>query len=234
MKILKLVPRYMTNKYQNKYRISSARHPHWDYGQNASYFITICTKNREHLFGTIENQMMIHSALGNYAYDCWFAIPQHFPFVRLGVFVVMPNHVHGIIIIDKNNGGTTVETQYFASLPQIPPPQLNIKSNKFGPQSQNLASVVRGYKTGVTKMAQYGGDKTINGDNNDNDGGDDNGDDGRDAKFCVPTGLSRTKSIWQPRYHDHIIRNADEYKRIETYIINNPARWEMDKFYNGQ
>jgi REP element-mobilizing transposase RayT len=216
-------------------RIPSARHPHWDYGQNASYFITICTKNREHLFGTIENQMMIHSALGNYAYDCWFAIPQHFPFVRLGAFVVMPNHVHGIIIIDKNDDGYAVETQNLASPNnktqdiaslQIPPPQSNTKSNKFGPQSQNLASVVRGYKIGVTKMAQYGGDNTINGDNNDNDGYD-----GRDAKFCVPTGLSRTKSIWQPRYHDHIIRNADEYKRIETYIINNPARWAEDKFY---
>jgi REP element-mobilizing transposase RayT len=68
------------------------------------------------------------------------AIPSHFPFVLLDAFVIMPNHVHGILLIDK-----PVETQHLASLP---PPQ-----NRFGPQSQNLASIIRGFKIGVTKYA---------------------------------------------------------------------------------
>jgi len=107
----------MTPKFRNKYRVPSARHPNWDYGCNAAYFVTICTKYRERLFGNIEHQIMIKSQLGNDAFECWQAIPTHFPFVRLGAFVVMPNHVHGIIIIDRDNViGGTVETQNFASL----------------------------------------------------------------------------------------------------------------------
>jgi len=126
-------------KFKGKYRIASARWASWDYSSNAAYFITICTANRAHDFGEIVNGEMNLSALGQSAWDCWNEIPAHFPFVELGAFVVMPNHAHGIVVIDKPN----VETQYFASLPK----------NKFGPQSQNLASIVRGYKIGVTKFA---------------------------------------------------------------------------------
>jgi putative transposase len=139
---------------------------------------------------------MNNSEIGNFASQCWFEIPRHFPFVVLGAFVVMPNHVHGIVIINKNemvigdSGRIVVETQNFASL-RSPHP------NQFGPQSQNLASVIRGYKIGVTKMA-------------------------REIEPAFQ---------WQPRYHDHIVRNANEYKRIENYIINNPANWNNDKFY---
>ena len=200
----------MADKFHHKYRIPSARHPNWDYGCNAAYFVTICTKHREHLFGNIENQIMIKSQLGHDAFECWQAIPQHFPFVRLGEFVVMPNHVHGIIIIDHDNigGDVPVETQNFASLP----PQSTLSPNKFGPQSQNLASVVRGYKIGVTKMPRNGGN-TFTG-----------------------TGIPQpnTQTIWQPRYHDLIIRNANEYASIENYIINNPANWSEDKFYKDK
>ena len=88
---------------------------------------------------------MTPSPLGQSALDCWNEIPAHFPFVELGEFVVMPNHVHGIVVINK-----PVETQYFASLQNGP-------KNRFGPQSQNLASIVRGYKIGVTKFARQNG-----------------------------------------------------------------------------
>ena len=131
-----------TGKFKNKYRIASARWATWDYGSNAAYFITICTANRAHDFGQIQNGEMKLSPLGKSAQDCWHEIPAHFPFVELGQFVVMPNHAHGVVIIAKS---AAVETQNFASLP-LP--------NKFGPQSQNLASIVRGYKIGVTKFAR--------------------------------------------------------------------------------
>ena len=93
----------MAEKYQNKYRIASTRASWWDYGSNAAYFVTICTQNRIHFFGKIENQTMVLSEIGRSAETCWFEIPNHFPFVQLGSFVVMPNHIHGIIIIDKPN-----------------------------------------------------------------------------------------------------------------------------------
>lgn len=91
----------MPDKFRNKYRISSARLRNWDYGSNAIYFVTICTQNREHYFGEIADGQMNLSETGKMANRFWFEIPNHFPFVQLGEFVVMPNHVHGIIIIDK-------------------------------------------------------------------------------------------------------------------------------------
>lgn len=137
----------MTNRYQNKYRIASVRHPAWDYGWNAAYFVTICTKNRECWFGEISDGGMDLSGIGHIANSCWHEIPRHFPFVELGVHIVMPNHVHGIVIINKSYDGHNVETQNFASLQS----KLDKPKNQFGPQSKNLASIIRGFKIGVTK-----------------------------------------------------------------------------------
>lgn len=139
-------------KFQGKYRIGSARASWWDYGWNAAYFVTICTENHEHYFGFIKYDKMNLSEIGNVANDLWLEIPEHFPFVKLGVFIVMPNHVHGIVIIDKQYDVDSVETQNFAFLQSKS--QTSSKSkNKFGPQSKNLGSVMRGYKTGVKKYA---------------------------------------------------------------------------------
>ncbi len=137
----------MSAKYKGRYRIESARLKNWDYGWNAAYFVTICTHCREHYFGDIKDGRMHLSEIGQLANKYWLEIPKHFPFVELDAFVVMPNHVHGIITINKPNDERDVETQNFASLPVEP-------QNKFGPQSQNLASIIRGFKIGVTKNAR--------------------------------------------------------------------------------
>jgi putative transposase len=179
-------------KFQGKYRIPSARWAAWDYGANAAYFVTICTAERTHDFGTITNGKMDLSLLGQSARDCWNEIPLHFPCVELDEFVVMPNHVHGIVVINKpisvetQNEASLVETQNIASL-QKP-------KNKFGPQSQNLASIIRGYKIGVTLFARQ-----------------------HNLPFT-----------WQARYHDHVIRSAEEHNRIQHYICTNPQTWEND------
>jgi len=196
------------DRLANKYRIASARANWWDYGSNAAYFITICTQNRMHFFGEIVHREMMLTALGQYAQSCWNEIPNHFPFVQLGAFVVMPNHIHGIIIIDKTDGETqkktgtqsvmgpqSIKTQNIASLQQTTP-----HVNKFGPQSQNLASIVRGYKIGVTKLSK----------------------------------ISNPNFNWQPRFHDHIIRNDTEYQRINDYIENNPVNWSIDNFFDQE
>lgn len=202
-------------KFQDKYRIPSARAQWWDYGNNAAYFITICTQNRIHYFGNIIQQKMELSELGKYAESCWYEIQNHFPFVRLGAFVVMPNHVHGIIIIDKpidpvetqdfasqsKNIISTIETQNLATKmasQNLETQNLaSLQSNAFGPQSRNLASIIRGYKIGVTKFS-----KTIQ----------------PDFK-------------WQSRFHDRIIRNESEYQNINDYIESNPLNWEKDEFF---
>ena len=190
-------------KYKNKYRIPSARLSGWDYGSNALYFVTICTKNRICWFGKITDGVVQLSDIGKMAEKYWLEIPHHFPFVILHNHVIMPNHVHGIIEIAKSNDEQnaermTVETQNFASLP-ITPGNKNTHGykNQFGPQSKNLASIIRGFKIGVTKNARQ-----IN-----------------------------PEFQWQSRYHDHIIRNEKSFHRISNYIKNNPKNWNVDKFY---
>lgn len=207
------------DRYKNKYRIASARAQWWDYGWNGAYFITICTKNREHFFGEINNEIMVLSPTGIIADILWNEIPNHAKHVELGDFVVMPNHIHGILILDKPNGrndetkngrnvGTNVEALHATSLqsPQPPQPQQtpiksqtkNEKMAEISPKSNSVSTVIRSYKSAVTKHA--------------NRLGFENG--------------------WQSRFHDHIIRNDVEYQRISDYIINNPRNWTDDKFFS--
>lgn len=93
----------MSRKFKNKYRIGSARLKDWDYGKNGDYFITVCTHDKICFFGEIESQKMEMNIAGKIAEDLWHQIPQLFPFARLESFVVMPNHIHGILVIDNPN-----------------------------------------------------------------------------------------------------------------------------------
>lgn len=220
----------MSEKFRNKYRIESTRMQSWDYGSNAAYFVTICTKNRKHYFGdVIETQNLVSpqqpnlvsypqqpnianrfqmqlSEIGKIANQNWLAIPDHFPFVKLGNHVIMPNHMHGIIIIDKpmdpvqtqnfasllhqtENNAPVEKTQSIASLPS--------STNKFGPQSKNLASIIRGYKSSVKTYAT----------------------------------MNTIDFTWQPLFHDHIIKNDNAFHRISEYIFNNPMNWKKDTFH---
>jgi len=105
----------MRDKFQNKYRIASARLHNWDYSSNGAYFITICTQNKEHYFGTINDGKMVLSEIGKLVEQFWIEIPNQFLFIELGNFVIMPNHVHGIIIINKLHTNSQVETRFIAS-----------------------------------------------------------------------------------------------------------------------
>ena len=92
----------MAEKFNNKYRIAPARHQNWDYGSNGYYFITICTQNRTHYFGEIINNEIRLSQIGVIADILWHEIKNHSKGFVLGEFVVMPNHIHGILIIETN------------------------------------------------------------------------------------------------------------------------------------
>jgi REP element-mobilizing transposase RayT len=127
---------------------------------------------------------MMLSDIGECADFCWQDIPTHFPHVQTLSRVIMPNHIHGILAINPVGESEQTGTD-------------DTTNNRFGPQSQNLASVVRGFKIGVTKYARQ-----------------------HNLPFK-----------WQPRYHEHIIRNMDELYFITDYIENNVANWEKDKFY---
>ncbi len=122
------------NLYHNKYRIPSARLKNWDYRSAASYFVTICSKNRQHIFGEIENKKMILNDLGKQAYQNFVNINVLVDYAEVVNFVIMPNHVHAIIVL-KNK---TKEH----------------KPSKFGPLlKRSLSSLVNHYKGRVTRFA---------------------------------------------------------------------------------
>ena len=94
----------MADKFQNKYRIPSARLQSWNYGLAASYFVTVCTDNRRHFFGKIIGEKMILSEIGKFVEDEWNRTLLLRPDMNLefDAFCVMPNHFHAIIIIGEN------------------------------------------------------------------------------------------------------------------------------------
>ena len=136
------------DKFQNKYRIPSARLQGYDYGQNGAYFITICTQGRVCYFGGIVDGEMQLNDIGKLTEQYWLEIPNRFSFIELGNFVTMPNHVHGILIIDKmDDGGGGVETRLIASLPTQPPKKTGgITGNNNPMFHENISRIIRWYK----------------------------------------------------------------------------------------
>jgi putative transposase len=125
----------MDDLFGNRYRTKSARLATWDYGSNGKYFVTICADHRKSYFGMIQNSGLITTEIGEAAKLAWESIPDHYPFVALDSWILMPDHLHGILCFSKmGRSGWT--------------------PNQFGPQHQNLATVVRGFKMGVTSYAR--------------------------------------------------------------------------------
>jgi len=93
-----------SERFRGKYSVETTRLKNWNYGKNGYYFVTICIKNCECVFGNVNDKKMILSEIGRIAEKFWLEIPTHFPFVKLDEFIIMPNHIHGIIIIDNNYG----------------------------------------------------------------------------------------------------------------------------------
>jgi hypothetical protein len=242
-----------SGKFRNRYRIASARAQWWDYGHNAAYFITICTAYRKNYFGKITNRKMILSDIGKIADDCWMNIPAHFPFVDLGQYIIMPNHVHGIVIINKNKlhhaanttgvpdvvgAGTVVAgvAPYVVGARTAVETRIAVSTRIV--ETRLIASLQqqqqqREWEQYATKNAQN--KKTGGFAGNKNPMINDNLSHViRWYKGCVAFASRKIYAgfAWQGRFHDHIIRDDNnEYRRISCYIRNNPANWKGDRFY---
>jgi len=83
----------------DKHHRHSIRLKDYDYSQAGAYFVTICTRDREGLFGEIADELMRLSLSGDIVRACWDDLPRHYSHVALDVFVIMPNHIHGIIVL---------------------------------------------------------------------------------------------------------------------------------------
>jgi putative transposase len=158
---------FMCSLFRNRYVIGSKRFQGYDYSSSGKYFITICTNNKIPYFGKIENGVMILSDLGQMLFDEWSKTPDIRPDMNiiLDEFVIMPDHFHAIIEICKNpmndknkfdfgnrrntmHGVSTTNTMHGVSTNTINK-KIQYK-NKFGPQSKNLSSIIRGIKSVIT------------------------------------------------------------------------------------
>jgi REP element-mobilizing transposase RayT len=251
--IVFLYVKIVMDKFKSKYRIPSTRLQNWNYGWNGKYFVTICTYGREWFFGKIQNSEMILSEIGYMASHYWYSIPEHFPFVILDAFVVMPNHIHGIIIINKSYTDQQAE---------------KLGRNKYHRDHHNvetrqcLVSTARKCFYGTTDLY---GNRNFEGDystdipnNSHNDFNRNQPGKSKHNTFKYTPGQQRYrnpeknslssiigsyKSIvsrmahlqyprfeWQSRFDDRIIRNDKSYYAIRTYINNNPQNWDTDCF----
>jgi putative transposase len=131
------------NEPSKRRRLNTHRWEDWDYGTGGAYFLTTCTKNRYPWFGKIESQTMLLYEFGEIVRACWEDIPNHFKDVELGEFVIMPNHVHGIIVLTKDHfykGGNTPINEI--------PAQQRVKN-----QGKNTVSAMIGsFKSAVTRQ----------------------------------------------------------------------------------
>jgi putative transposase len=98
--------RILNTKFNPNRQRKSIRIGGYDYSSAGAYFVTMVTYQRDPLFGEIKNGEVILSDFGKIADECWRAIPEHFSFVELGAYVVMPNHVHGIVVIRADESAT--------------------------------------------------------------------------------------------------------------------------------
>ena len=200
--------------YQGTYRIKSARASWCNYNEGL-YFITICTAGKRHFFGEIENAEMLFTEIGKYAQYCISQIEKLHQNVIVPFFVVMPNHVHLIIslatdmphtagVVETSHCGvSTQQTSHCGVSTQLPPTQ----------QTSHC-----GVSTVDTKMRNIANQC------------------GRLSHLITQFKSSVTKYAkknaiefaWQSRFHDHIIRNQDELKKISDYIQNNVYKWDSD------
>ena len=193
------------DKFLGKYRNKSVRGNGWNYASPGSYFVTICTKNRIPFFGKIINGKQYLSDIGEIANSEWINTPAIRPDMNLNVdaFIIMPNHVHGIITIGYNQYNSIMRQAGDGRVlmhqnPTITTAKKGYK-NEYGSQSKNLASIIRGFKSAVTIQA-----RRINSDFG-----------------------------WQPKYHDVIIRDDASHQRIKKYINNNVTGWKTDEYNNS-
>ena len=197
----------------------SIRLVNYDYSQKGLYFITICTKNRERFFGEIKDGKMFFSEIGKIANDCWNDIPQHFSQAFLHEFVVMPDHIHGIIEI---NNPPAVGANHYS-------PEMNHYSPQINNYSYDNQYLIKNHT--INNVAKH----TI--DNRTNDVSTIRAKDVSPLRGTSQTigsivrgfKIGVTKQIgfspWQRNYYEHVIRSEIDYLNIANYIIENPLKW---------
>ncbi|MDR2153482.1 MAG: transposase [Burkholderiaceae bacterium] len=174
----------------------------YDYSQAGMYFLTICTNERACLFGEIVDGVMCLNDAGRMVLTVWNDMPRNYFGIAVDKFVVMPNHIHGIVTITTSSGvGATPRGRPGAS----PTTETGQAQGPAPTRTLSLPEIVRRFKTMATK--QY------------TDGVHQN------------SWPSFNQKLWQRNYWEHIIRNESELTHLREYIHNNPMQWNLDKLH---
>lgn len=218
----------------------------YDYAQRGAYFLTFCTQDRQHLFGRIVDGVFQPSPIGEWAQRCWDAIPQHMPHVDIGEFVVMPNHVHGIVVIrerlvDVRGAGAPHDAPGIGTGDASGPELMDAPGHTGHPTPDGPGTGMPG---GDPDMADAHDPHTRARHDAPR----------RDTRKPpgIPHGalgqivatyksavtrmayrdglLPHGTRLWQRNYWDRVIRDDAEHERIAKYIRDNPMNWERDRF----
>jgi putative transposase len=187
--------------YQNKYRIETSRLEGFDYSSPGEYFVTICTKDKGCWLGEMESGTMRLSPIGIIVEEEWRKTGHVRGNVELDAFVVMPNHIHGIIVIKKSlveTTGPVVSTwvKHGPTVSHAEETSHRLVSTRIKTLSPNsLGSIVGQLKSACTKRIRAAGFDDF---------------------------------AWQAGYYDHVIRDLKDLERIREYIAMNPSRWNSD------
>ncbi|MGC2828005.1 MAG: hypothetical protein WB994_00050 [Candidatus Acidiferrum sp.] len=128
----------------------STRLQNMDYAQPGAYFVTLCAFCKRCIFGTVETGRMRLSPIGDIVSACWVDLPNHFPGAKVDIFIVMPNHVHGILAIEERTRRAVPlrDDQRFEAFRR--------------PLPGSVSTMVRSFKSAVTKLVRDGmGDRTM-------------------------------------------------------------------------
>ncbi len=233
----------MSDKFKGKYRLDSIRLQNWDYASAGIYFITICTKNKENYFGEIVNDKMILSNAGVVANLLWFEIKNHAKNCELGEFIVMPNHIHGVLILNGNN----VKTEIDIVDPIVPP---FVEARHALPLQMGEQSIL-GNDSIFRDDSISADDSKFRGDSNDSNHSENHKTIGQQrfqnqGKNTISSIIGSYKSAvtkhcnrlgfefaWQSNFYEHIIRDGKSFENIQNYIESNVQNWTKDEFSNN-
>jgi len=205
-----------------KHNRRSIRLKNYDYSQEGSYFLTLCIQDRQHLLGEIRNGIMGLNQFGNIAYEEWMKTLEIRKNISLGAFIIMPNHMHGIIHIDYSIKENTTR-------------------GKFQSPSQTIGAIIRGYKGATTKRIkkiirstgelQFAPTEEESAPTEEESAPTEEESAPTEEEFALGKELDLNRSVWQRNYYENIIKDNKAYRNITNYIGNNPQSWTKDKFH---
>ena len=208
----------------NKHHRRSIRLQGYDYSQAGLYFVTLVCQDRAHLFGAIKDGIMCLNEFGQIAADEWLHTQEVRNNVVLHEYVIMPNHIHGIIEI-------------------LFPKESNNIVGEFRSPSQTIGAIIRGYKIATIKRIKELVKRTEESKGEYSKGEYSKGEYSKgELQFAPTVPTARTREIiksleykiWQRNYYEHIIRDEKAYINISNYIIENPKRWINDEYNLSQ